>query len=323
VKLKKVTVKVKYLDHEQISVTLCDSTADRYRFGFNGMEKDNELKGIGNSLDFGARMYDSRLGRFLSLDPLSKDYPSESNYMFAGNSPIALIDYNGEFKISPDIKENYPHIYTYLSTQIAKDVEKSTLIKQSYKEINPNVTDANIRNIFKDNSGPVLEAQKYVGGVATSSDRAVGYTEYSETKGVDSRIQINEKVLGYVEGVLKSDANKETKMVAQMFLYTLVLHEVAHEISGYNGVDERGRDIKLTNKERKQIENGEGGYHFDNKVWGYGYNDTWKEFLKDVDNVIDGLDYGNPTNKKGVMENVIKHANRSDNTKQALPTVIN
>jgi RHS repeat-associated protein len=95
VKLKKVTVKLKYLDQEQISVTLCDSTADRYRFGFNGMEKDNELKGVGNSLDFAFRIYDSRLGRFLSQDPLHQDYPWNSVYAFAENSPISGIDLEG------------------------------------------------------------------------------------------------------------------------------------------------------------------------------------------------------------------------------------
>jgi RHS repeat-associated protein len=96
VKLKKVTVKVKYLDQEQISVTLCDSLQDRYRFGFNGMEKDNELKGIGNSLDFGARMYDSRLGRWLSLDPLAAKYTWLSPYNFCGNNPIFFVDPNGK-----------------------------------------------------------------------------------------------------------------------------------------------------------------------------------------------------------------------------------
>ena len=34
-----------------------------YPSGFNGKENDDEIKGVGNSLDFGARMYDSRLGR--------------------------------------------------------------------------------------------------------------------------------------------------------------------------------------------------------------------------------------------------------------------
>lgn len=67
-----------------------------YRFGFNGMEKDNSIKGTGNSYDFGARIYDSRLGRFLSVDPKWKIYDKISPYCFAGNSPILFIDYNGE-----------------------------------------------------------------------------------------------------------------------------------------------------------------------------------------------------------------------------------
>ncbi|NJM79504.1 MAG: hypothetical protein HC854_07690 [Flavobacterium sp.] len=40
-----------------------------YRYGFQGQEKDDELKGIGNSYDFGARMHDPRIGRFISIDP--------------------------------------------------------------------------------------------------------------------------------------------------------------------------------------------------------------------------------------------------------------
>ncbi len=67
-----------------------------YRFGFNGKENDNEVKGEGNSLDFGARIYDSRLGRWLSLDPLQAKYPSFSPYAFCANNPINFIDYDGK-----------------------------------------------------------------------------------------------------------------------------------------------------------------------------------------------------------------------------------
>jgi hypothetical protein len=38
-----------------------------YRFGFNGKEKDDEVKGEGNNLDFGARIYNSKFRRWLSL----------------------------------------------------------------------------------------------------------------------------------------------------------------------------------------------------------------------------------------------------------------
>jgi RHS repeat-associated protein len=46
-----------------------------YRYGFNGKENDNELKDEGNEQDYGMRVYDTRLGKFLSVDPLTRDYP--------------------------------------------------------------------------------------------------------------------------------------------------------------------------------------------------------------------------------------------------------
>ena len=40
------------------------STSD-YRYGFQGQEKDDELKGEGNSLNYKYRMHDLRVGGFL------------------------------------------------------------------------------------------------------------------------------------------------------------------------------------------------------------------------------------------------------------------
>jgi len=70
--------------------------SSEYRFGFNGKEKDDEVKGTGNSLDFGARIYDPRIGRFLSIDPKWRDFTSLSSYLFADNNPIWNVDENGE-----------------------------------------------------------------------------------------------------------------------------------------------------------------------------------------------------------------------------------
>ena len=75
-------------------VTLCEEK-DKYRYGFNGQEKDNEVAGVGNSYDFGERIYESRLGRFMSRDPLATKFPYYSPYQFAGNKPIAAIDLDG------------------------------------------------------------------------------------------------------------------------------------------------------------------------------------------------------------------------------------
>lgn len=65
------------------------------------MEKDDEVKGGGNSYDFGARMYDSRLGRFLSIDDENTSTPFYSPYLYAANCPIRFIDVNGDFAGDP------------------------------------------------------------------------------------------------------------------------------------------------------------------------------------------------------------------------------
>jgi RHS repeat-associated protein len=67
-----------------------------YRYGFNGKEKDDEMHREGDTYDFGARIYDSRLGRWLSLDPLQAKYPSFTPYSFVNNSPLIFIDPDGK-----------------------------------------------------------------------------------------------------------------------------------------------------------------------------------------------------------------------------------
>ena len=72
------------------------SSTNGYRYGFNGKEKDNETYGDANTYDFGARIYDPRLGRFLSPDPEEKIYVWQSTYAFASNNPVRFIDINGK-----------------------------------------------------------------------------------------------------------------------------------------------------------------------------------------------------------------------------------
>ncbi|MNU91499.1 RHS Repeat protein [compost metagenome] len=95
-----VTADVKsYSDYYPFGMQLPNrkgAEGDSYRYGFNGKEKDDELKGKGNSYDFGARMYDSRLGRWLTIDPLAKQFANQSPYNYAANSPIYLLDSDGK-----------------------------------------------------------------------------------------------------------------------------------------------------------------------------------------------------------------------------------
>jgi RHS repeat-associated protein len=71
-------------------------SSNAYRYGFQGQEKDDEVKGSGNSIMTNYRSYDPRLGRWWSVDPKSSYIPFESPYSYAFNSPIAFNDSEGD-----------------------------------------------------------------------------------------------------------------------------------------------------------------------------------------------------------------------------------
>ena len=71
------------------------SDNNQYRYGFNGKENDNEIKGEGNQQDYGMRIYDPRIGKFLSVDPIDEQYPQLTPYQFSSNRPLDGIDLDG------------------------------------------------------------------------------------------------------------------------------------------------------------------------------------------------------------------------------------
>lgn len=68
---------------------------DGYRYGFQGQEKDDEIKREGNSVNYKYRMHDPRIGRFFAVDPLASSFAWNSPYAFAENRVIANIELEG------------------------------------------------------------------------------------------------------------------------------------------------------------------------------------------------------------------------------------
>ena len=68
-----------------------NTCAGAYRYGFNGKENDAET----GTQDYGMRIYNPSLGKFLSVDPLSRQYAMLTPYQFASNCPIWLVDIDG------------------------------------------------------------------------------------------------------------------------------------------------------------------------------------------------------------------------------------
>jgi RHS repeat-associated protein len=78
-------------------------SSETYRFGFNGKELDLEAQ----TQDYGFRIYDPRLGRFLSVDPLGGDAPNWSSYAAFADNPLYYIDPNGKKFVNFDVQGNY------------------------------------------------------------------------------------------------------------------------------------------------------------------------------------------------------------------------
>jgi RHS repeat-associated protein len=72
-----------------------ESGVGAYRYGFQGQEKDDEVKGEGNSVNYKYRMHDPRIGRFFAVDPLAGKYPHNSPYAFSENRVIDGVELEG------------------------------------------------------------------------------------------------------------------------------------------------------------------------------------------------------------------------------------
>jgi RHS repeat-associated protein len=119
--------------------------AGEYRFGFNGKEKDDEVTGVtGATYDYGFRIYDSRIARFLSVDPLAMSFPFYTPYQFSANMPIAAVDLDGleavikinsawyQNEIDKTVNDGDVQRAIYLASKSIGDPAKNEYAKKAY-----------------------------------------------------------------------------------------------------------------------------------------------------------------------------------------------
>lgn len=93
------------------------SISSNYRYGFQNQEQDDEINGKGNSINYKYRVHDPRIGRFLSVDPLTASYPFYTPYSFSGNRVIDAVELEG---LEPEIGAGTVDVGSY---EIASDNE--------------------------------------------------------------------------------------------------------------------------------------------------------------------------------------------------------
>jgi len=132
--------------------TVFQKFANPYRYGFNGQEKDNETVGAGNSYDFGDRIYDARLGRWLSLDLAEKQYTHLSPYGFVANNPSFNIEVDGNVFV------------TYITEKV-KNESTGKLEKVEYK-------------VIFDGTKTTMQQVNRDGGLGTATDYKAGTNQF-------------------------------------------------------------------------------------------------------------------------------------------------
>jgi len=79
----------------QLFYSYTNNYAERYWFGFQGQEAEDELYGEGNASFYKYGISDNRLGRFFAIDPLAPEYPHNSPYAFSENRVIDGVELEG------------------------------------------------------------------------------------------------------------------------------------------------------------------------------------------------------------------------------------
>jgi RHS repeat-associated protein len=113
-------------DYSPFGVTLDGRTqsAGDYRYGFQGQEMDDEVKGEGNSVNYKYRMHDPRVGRFFAVDPLAGKYPHYTPYSFSGNKVIHAIELEGleELVSTVDRTTGIPVLHVFTQSQLQNQI---------------------------------------------------------------------------------------------------------------------------------------------------------------------------------------------------------
>lgn len=199
--------------------------ASGYRYGFNGKENDNEVKGEGNQQDYGMRIYDPRLGRFLSVDPLTDDYPWFTPYQFAGNMPTWAIDIDGmEGDKSPN--------GTVDKTESEEEKNKGKAVKSLVKKLDAHLAGGEGQN---------EERKSFLRTALRNKAEQIQKLKEAKSQAFESLLELNEKVGPKAEALLslldEYDAQINSKQQQFSFL-TVQLYKAVGE----------GKNIETYNK---------------------------------------------------------------------------
>lgn len=224
--------------------------SDTYRYGFNGMEGDDEVKGEGNIYTTYFRKFDPRLGRTFSLDPVMRS--EISMYSMMSNNPIIMIDprgdddyfsVTGQYLGSDNKKSNFIRVIcegneaTFYSSIVMGENHLES-ISSSIGDFNFNSYEneyllTNITNYYADKIG-----MQGVAGVSERTDNEGNLTANAVTVG---------KSVIYMG--IDGNGNMSSSMIDAYNIQSVIVHE-----NGHVNDKEESTDLDHTKRYLEQIE---------------------------------------------------------------------
>jgi len=215
--------------------------ANAYTFGFNGQEKDNEVKGVGNSLAFKYRIHDPRLGRFLSVDPLEKSYPWNSTYAFAENRPIDGRDLEGlEWDKATDDQGN-----TDVSVNVKSSFDESLGLSQDQMVAYQSAISSQLNSTLQISSGGNISGSATFNG-GDGGDRLVPFLDFYGKKHTGSATDIMVGGMTLIGGSSVNLYKKDGSLKSPEEAAEDAVHELLHTLRFEHPFEKtQGTDTKL------------------------------------------------------------------------------
>jgi RHS repeat-associated protein len=200
-----------------------NSADGRQRFKFTGKERDTESK-----YDyFGARYYDARVRRWMSVDPLSSKALGLSPYRYGFNNPINNFDPDGRFELDKSDSKKFPRLNLYLKHLTGDWSNKTENFKAQFSE-KSGLSEKQTVQILTSGKGPLVRIAdldsptKKLNGETYGVD--IGGGRFSNANAGKGLIKIDNDVVARFES-----AKTETEVgSAKLLLESTLFHEGTH-----------------------------------------------------------------------------------------------
>ena len=313
--------------------------AQKSRYGFNGMEKNDEI--ADGNYDFGARFYGAREGRWFSPDPLARNYIPISPYVFSLNNPISLIDPDGRVITDPQGREIIVTIdentrtatYKYKNGKSVKKgfykysapvIEKMLLTDDGVKALKDMIKMPTKIELVYDNWTSANDTRGEYANTLPDGRKVTGqdgkeYYKFATVTLYEKRIAEKEHEYKKADGTIVKVPNRFAADGADLDegLNAAAVHEKWHLDPDQITIDEGSKKIPLLEKEKKTI-NAEYNAREQYRHSKGNTSEQWKEFYEDSKSAT-GLPkpsyYG--LKKDGSIRNVPKARNQNDQSKDA------